>query len=196
MRGPRSSLHFCNNWVRYEDVLGADDVSSLIALTSFHAGYRHRTSNRLKPKTEIKNDESGITSRRRMRSSSWRRMNRSMPVAGAAASVAFTTGIFFCFFMLDRAAASEAAIAIFNAVRHPLPPLFFCNITLRCGPWTPRARCPAAAYGTAASRSRARAVTKMCSGRGCRRVPTAAASATSPAELNAVFRLFFVIFVR
>jgi WD repeat-containing protein 35 len=29
----------------YEDVLGADDVCSLIALTSFHAGYYEQTSN-------------------------------------------------------------------------------------------------------------------------------------------------------
>jgi WD repeat-containing protein 35 len=29
----------------YEDVLGPDDVSCLIALTSFHAGYYEQTSN-------------------------------------------------------------------------------------------------------------------------------------------------------
>jgi hypothetical protein len=84
----------------YEDVLGADDVSSLVALTSFHAGFYEQTSNAF---LKLETHESVDASRR------W------------ALLVAFTSEIGFHLLTLSRAAASEAAIAIFNAVR-PVDP--------------------------------------------------------------------------
>ena len=62
----------------YEDVLGCDDVCSLVALTSFHAA---------------------TTSKPPTRSSSWRRTSQSMPAAGDqfAASAAQRSGSIYLF---------------------------------------------------------------------------------------------------
>ena len=88
----------------YEDVLGPDDVSSLIALTSFHAGYYEQTSNAF---LKLETHEAVDAGRRCLR---------------AALAPYFVRGNrLSCVDSLRRAAASEAAIAIFNTVR-PVDP--------------------------------------------------------------------------
>jgi hypothetical protein len=124
----------------YEDVLGTDDVCSLIALASFHAGYYEQTSNAF---LKLETHESVDAGRRRA-------VHLDHAVKTLLCSLTLLSGL--------------------QPPRLPYP------YSTRCGLWTPSQKCRAAACGTEASRSRARAATRMSCGRGCQPAQTAAAS--------------------